>query len=377
MIFFEHRARPASDCDRAKLVGSCLAIVLLAAFTPATFAQFSTKDPRQAPELTVCSQNLENFGSYEDSRARTPAMTSQGYEEKATALVKRFATASCDVVAVQEVLGKTEAVALSALSSLAARVTKSSGRPFEARVSPEGDGAIRNGFLIALDRSEISNLISYSRMELPRLLETQKPRMFERSPLELQLHVRGKDGADDRIVTLLNIHFKSRSGAAQDPAGLQFETVRMEMAESIRRLIDLRHSSALSDPEKILVVLGDRNTDFQMAAARILDGSLALMDFREEGPCRLSKNGVPICKTDQRRPQKLFSVLTLDPETRGVAGSYYYKDQASWIDDILVPQPSLKYAVKSVFEEGNYDSGTVSKPRQASDHSLVFTRLNW
>lgn len=114
-----------------------------------------------------------------------------------------------------------------------------------------------------------------------------------------------------------------------------------------------------------------------MAAAKILEGTLALDDFRTDGPCRLSKKGLPICKTDARRPQLLFSPLLLDPETKGVAGTYYYKDEASWIDDILVPQPTLKYIVKSVFDESNYDSGTVSKPTAASDHSLVFVRLNW
>ena len=341
------------------------------------YAQFDPKDPRKSPELTVCSQNLKNFGSYEDLKARSGEITQSEYDQKINGLTKRFAVAGCDVIAVQEILGKGEVIALSALTILAKSLTQETGRPFVAKVSSVGDGVIRNGFLIALDRSEIINVISYAKIELPKLLETQKSKIFERAPVELQLQVKGREGSDSKVVTLLNFHLKSRAGSAEDPTGLQYETVRMEMAESIRRLIDLRHRDDFTDPSKILVVLGDRNTDFQLAAAKILEGTLSLSDFRSDGPCRLSKHGVPICKTEQRRPQKLFSPLTLDPETRGVAGTYYYKDEASWIDDILMPQVSLKYAQASVFDEGNYDSGTVSKPRAVSDHSLVFVRLNW
>ena len=360
-----------------RLILSFLIAGFLLQYSNLALAQFESQDPRKSPELTVCSQNLENFGNYEDAKARDSSMSQNKYNEKVIGLVRRFIAADCDVIAVQEVLGKSEAIALTALTSLAKALTKESGRPFEAKVSSVGDLAIRNGFIVGLDRSEIINLISYSKIELPKLLETQKARIFERAPLEIQLQTRGKDDSDSRIITLLNFHLKSKSGAAEDPTGLQFETVRMEMAESLRRLIDIRYGDSLNDPSKITIILGDRNADFQMASARILEGSLALMDFKTDGPCRLSKRGVPICKTDQRRPQKLFSPLLLDPETRGVAGSYFYKDEASWIDDILMSQTSLKYALTSPFIDANYDSGTVSKPRVASDHSLVFTRLNW
>lgn len=343
----------------------------------ASYAQFEAGDPRKAPEITICSQNLENFGNYEDSKARNSDLSPAKYEQKIVGLIKRFQAASCDVVAVQEIVGKGEKFALAALQSLAQRLTALTGRPYEARVSSEGDVAIRNGFLVALDRCEILNVLFYGRMELPRLLETQKPKIFDRAPVELQVRVKGQDEAEGKVVSILNFHLKSRAGAAQDPTGLQFETTRMEMAEGLRRLIDLRHSAAFVDPSKILVVLGDRNTDAPMAAAKILEGTLALTDFRTDGPCRLSKRGVPICKTEVRRPQKLFSVLTTDPQTKGVAGSYFYNDEASWIDDIMMPQLGLRYALGSVFVENDYDSGTVSKPSIASDHSLVFVRLNW
>lgn len=341
------------------------------------FAQYDPTDPRSSVELTVCSQNLENFGSLKDSLVRNLELTPAAYEEKFSALIKRFVAASCDVIAVQEVLGKKEEEAQEALNSLSARLSRAAGRPFEAKVSREGDGSIRNGFIVANDRASVVNFITYAKVEMPKLLETQKAKIFERAPIEIQLEVKGQKEAESKVVTLLNIHLKSRSGAADDPTGLQFETVRMEMAESIRRLIDIRHAEAFKSSKNIFILLGDRNTGADMAAAKILEGSLALADFKTDGPCRLSKRGLPICKTEARRAQKFFSPLTLDPETKGVAGTYIYQDEASWIDDILLPANALRHALKSVFVEDDYDSGTVSKPKVASDHSLVFVRLNW
>lgn len=357
--------------------GAALCLYISLCFPANLIAQYEAEDPRKLPELTVCSQNLQNLESFKDAQSHSLELTQAQYDEKVIGLAKRFEAAACDVIAVQEVKAKKEYTALEVLNYLTQKLISISGRPFEAKVALEGDGAIRNGFIVARDRAEIINLINYAKVELPRLLETDKVKIFERAPLEIQLQVNGRDGADSRVVTLINFHLKSRSGAAQDPTGLQFETVRMQMAESIRRLVDIRHSEVPGKAPKILVLLGDRNTGADMAAARILEGSLALADFKSNGPCRLSKRGIPVCKTENRRPQKFFSTLTSDPESSGVAGSYFYKGEASWIDDILLPASSLKFAQKSVYEDGNYDSGTVSKPRTASDHSLVFVRLNW
>ena len=80
--------------------------VTLVAVTPVAVAQSRTgilepsPDPRGKPELIVCSQNLDNFGSFGDTASRLPGITLEEYQAKTKALAKRILRARCDVVAV-------------------------------------------------------------------------------------------------------------------------------------------------------------------------------------------------------------------------------------------------------------------------------------
>jgi hypothetical protein len=91
----------------------------------------------------------------------------------------------------------------------------------------------------------------------------------------------------------------------------------------------------------------------------------------------LSKRGVPLCKKDQRRAQKLFSVLTQGAAIKKHPGTYSYKNSYSWLDDILVPQETLPVAWTAATSDGDYNAGVVYSPAEASDHALVYVRLNW
>ena len=125
------------------------------------------------------------------------------------------------------------------------------------------------------------------------------------------------------------------------------------------------------------MLLGDRNSNFDVASARILDGTLNLSNFQADGSCRLSKRGVPLCKSGASMPQRLFSVLTSNRSVFVLPGTFSYKGEYSWLDEILMPAESLPFAWKSPFVESQYDSGVVYSPKDASDHALVYVRLNW
>jgi hypothetical protein len=127
----------------------------------------------------------------------------------------------------------------------------------------------------------------------------------------------------------------------------------------------------------VLIVLGDRNSNFDTASARILEGTLALKHFQEEGGCRLSKRGVPLCKQGTALPQRLFSVLLGDPQTKLQPGTFRFKKEYSWLDDILMPLESLRYTWRSFDNSESYDCGVVNEPGLASDHALVYVKLNW
>jgi hypothetical protein len=233
------------------------------------------------------------------------------------------------------------------------------------------------GFIVAEDRAQIVNTLSYAKVELPKLVAKQKPRLFARTPLEIQLLVSGRENDVSKTITLVNFHFKSKRGGEGDPTGLEFETYRMEMGEALRRIVERRHKQAFARGNSILMLLGDRNSNFDVASAKILDGSLSLSNFQNDGACRLSKRGVPLCKAGASLPQRLFSVLTSNKSVFRLPGTFSYKGEYSWLDDILMPAESLPYAWRSAFQEAQYDSGVVYSPKDASDHAMVYVRLNW
>ncbi len=334
-------------------------------------------DPRGPAELTVCTQNLENYGSYEDSARRKTGLTIDEYRIKEAALAERIRKTGCDVVALQELVGKSEQIGAKALDRLIKEVNRRSGRFFDFRVAPSNDPNLRNAFLVARDRAEIVNTLSYAKVELPKTSLRQKQRFFSRGPFEIQLMVKPRGGGSAKNVTLVTFHFKSQGGKTVDPAALQWETYRMEMAEALRRIVETRHAPSFGSGETLLVLLGDRNSNFDMASARILEGTVTLKDFQGQGVCRLSKRGVPLCAAGSFSPQRLFSVLTADPQTKQMTGTYRMKGVYSWLDEITVPAETLRYAWTRFDSEGDYNAGVVNDPKQASDHAMAFVRLNW
>lgn len=334
-------------------------------------------DPRGLSELTICSQNLEMYGLLEFMKEDKPSYTVTDLEEKDFALADRFASQSCDVIAVQEIVGKTEVDGKRALEHLARALRRRMNRYYDTAVGETADSKMRVGFLVAKDKADIISTLSYARVELPQLTPKDKPKLFSRGPLEIQISVRGQGDAPSKIVNLVNLHFKSKHGGQNDPAALEWETTRMQMAEALRRIIEDRFSQSFANNKTPLVVLGDRNANFDVASAKILEGSLILKNFQGDGPCRLSKRGVPLCKPGTASPQRLFSVLLGDPETKARHGTFEYKGVYSWLDDILMPAESLPYAWERFDSTANYSSGVVSQPEEASDHAMVWTRLNW
>ena len=335
------------------------------------------QDPRGLPELVLCSQNLENYGLFEAVKARVSGRDADDFQEKQKDLVTRFVRTGCDVIAVQELLGSKEEAARQGLQQIADALRVRTNRIFEVEVDVSNEGGSRVGYLVAKDRAEVLHTVSYARVELPKLTEKQRPRLFSRGPLELQLSVKPRGEGKAKIVNLINFHFKSRAGAQDDPAQLEWEGYRMEMAEALRRIVENRHAQSFADGETLLVLMGDRNSNFDLASAQILYGVLSLKHFQENGPCRLSKRGVPLCQGDTALSQRLFSVLLGDPEVRTRPGTFTFKNVYSWIDDIMMPAESLPFAWKDAVTEGRYESGVVYEPKDASDHALVYVKLNW
>jgi Holliday junction resolvasome RuvABC endonuclease subunit len=332
-------------------------------------------------KVTLCSQNLAQYGTFQSLQRKTPSLSKTEYEAKENGLIKRFSTVDCDIIAVQEIIARSESEAEELLGQFSEKMRRFSGRKFKVLASTGLDPSSHTGFIIAESRAEVMNAVSYATVELPKLNPKQKPRFFLRAPLEVQLKL--KNSSEDappqpaKLMTLINIHFKSKRGAQDDPAALEWETVRMEMAEAVRRIIEKRHANTVRSADEIMVVLGDRNSEPDSASARILEGRVTLSQFREQGSCRLSKRGVPLCKTDSAKDPLLLSILTTDPQTKYLPGTFHYKKDVYWLDDILLTLPSLRFAWKEFDKAGDFDSGIVQGYKEASDHAMVYAILKY
>lgn len=332
------------------------------------------RDPRGAVDVTVCSQNLFNFGNLKNAKKRIRGLTAEKLREKREALAKRFLKAECDIIAFQEALGKAGKGLEEGMDELVDTLRRVTGRRFSYILGDGEDRYMHVGYLYAEPKISLVEYSSFRKIELPRLVEEDRPQLFSRAPLEATFSV--SDG-ENKSITLINIHFKSKSRGDLDPAQLDWETTRMQMSEVVRRVIINKHKKYLSDGEPVLMVLGDRNSHFDSASALILEGRLSLNDFKRESACRLSQSGVPLCEAGSGKAQLLFSVLTRDPQVKQVEGTHRFKKSLSWLDDILLPSSSLRYAVENPAREGDFSSGVVFEPKGASDHALVWVKLNW
>lgn len=335
------------------------------------------RDSRGLPEVVLCSQNLENFGELALMKRREEVETEEERAAKINALIKRFHKAGCTIIAVQEVLGANEKKAHDALKELAARLQFLTNKTYVTYVGPSNDRISRVGFIVEQEGIEFNGLTSYANVELPKISGSQEPRLFARGPLQLRLVISGKEQSASRELTVITFHFKSQAFNSADGADLSWETYRMEMAEALRRVVVQKNEDLLKGDGNLLVLLGDRNSHFDSATARLLTGELILSRFQGEAPCRLNKRGVPLCKPGAALPPILTSVLTNDPQTFQTPGTYLYGNTFSWLDEILLPVTNLQFAYEKQGIEGDYDSGVIREFPEASDHGLVYLKLNW
>ena len=328
------------------------------------------------PELRLCTQNLQRFGS------DRPARKGSREPSKLDALVERFIEARCDIVAVQEVAGKNKLSAESNLKSLAARLSERSKRRFRTEIGDSRDPSIRNGFIISEQFGAPDEVISYDDEQIPSLTRRRPGGYFVRAPLGLVLTIapvmRGGataiEGAEKKFF-ILNVHSKSRHGGEKDPTGTDFETLRMEYAEATRLIV--RREIARLGGETVAVVLGDHNSHERSASAEILSGTLQLSDFQAEGQCRLDDELEPDCKTASQHPPELVGLFELRRDrapTRYRGGSFRYRGKESLIDEISISPNALPLVTG---ESGNLRvafNGTIG---QGSDHRLLVAEFDY
>ncbi|MCB0358471.1 MAG: hypothetical protein KDD44_02515 [Bdellovibrionales bacterium] len=326
------------------------------------------------PEIRLCSQNINNYRYQRpDDRRR------RNFDKQEEALVKRFMRARCDVIAVQEVGGASQGEARQRLSQLAKALHQMSGRSFDALVGDSMDEHIRNGFLVATDSVRVESSTSFAGQNLPKLRWNAPSRRFSRGPLLIRIRVPGNGPAGERQLSLFSIHLKSKANGWKDPTHSKFESFRMEMAEGIRELAAEEFRAGPSS--RIVVVLGDINSDHHSATAAILAGQRTLEDFRAAGGCRLSSLLTPECPEEvassATRPVLVPLLGEIARREDGLrrSASYRFRGRLEVIDEVFVHHAADWTARDDA--SGSPVAGVVGSFGKGSDHKLVWTELNW
>jgi endonuclease/exonuclease/phosphatase family metal-dependent hydrolase len=323
---------------------------------------FSTRAPER---LTICSQNLANYGLPEEVAQRVTSKKGFPLEEREKLLVKRFQEAGCQIIAVQEVVGRTAESARAGLNRLAEILSEMSGKQFVPILGGANKGDVRIGFLVATENLIVERVVSYAGALLPPLEKGEQFQRLSRGPLVLQVRW-GK-----QRLTLVAIHLKSKYGGGRDPYRLQFEMLRMQMAEHLRILVEAHFAENLLRDDEWVIILGDRNSRQESASNRILKGEQSLVDFRGNGSCIVSKAGESVCVGGVAEREPRFDSLLSKRFLEGKpSGTYKFGAHFEWIDDILVNRWSL---IQALMRGETPRSRVVAEPKGASDHALVAT----
>ncbi len=342
--------------------------VVLILFLPSlSWAMPPSLSSRGEPELRVCTQNLHNFGEPNDKKKRRAVKQSTALRH----LIERIKEARCDVIAAQEVYGETKREAQGNIEK-ASKALSTNGRNYIGIVGDTRDGRIRNGFIYETSIGEVLKIKSFARRSVPKLQPLGPVRYFARGPLLLRLQVPSQEGA--RVVSLFSIHFKSKANSWKDPTKTKFETLRMEMAEEMRELVQEEQQEI--GKEGVVLVLGDRNSGINSATANILEGENLLEDFLSAN-CSLTRELEPKCLKQVKRSLQLQGIVEArfgKLITKNLLGSYRYKSKYYLLDEILISSDNF-WMVRD--KKGEVVAGMVGKFGRGSDHMLLFTDLNW
>lgn len=239
---------------------------------------------RGLPEIRVCTLNLDNYGEKAAVNRLVRGIAKKKFKVKEKEIVSRIVGAGCAVVAVQGVIGQSIAQAKAGLSRLAGKIEEQSQWEWTSYLGASNHQRAFNGFLVSSDNISVETTRSYRSIPLMRFGSSKK-KEFPRGPFEIVLRVGNRDSSGSRRLVLMTMHFrKSLSHENSEP-----EEFRIQMAETLRRLIYRRQRELADEDDTIFILLGDRAGGRYTPATRILEGQLRMKHFRPGGPCRIKE----------------------------------------------------------------------------------------
>ncbi len=310
-----------------------------------------------ATTTRICTQNLERVGKPAFGKKKLSV------EKQTQFLVERIKEAECDVIAVQEVFGRSKIEAEENLRDFTLALSDAFNDRFVSFVGESQHDEIRNGFIIRERFARLISIFSTEDYEVPKLNPLQRSRSITRKPLAILLDV----AETKRDLLLVNIHLKSKARGFKDPTGLEFETLRMEGAEQVRDFaLGSDRAAEKEKREVITLILGDRNSRPLSPTDEILMGRRPLKEFRSH--CQVTADLRPECGSSS--PQPISFQPLLSPRLR--VGSTKHRGREELIDEIYVES---QYLDSLALKKLELDVGAVGEFNKGSDHRLLWIDL--
>ena len=340
-----------------KVVILCFLAVHL--FLPATVR---AEQGRALDSIRICSMNIDMLGRKDETKPKAKQSESEFQKHRKKQLgflAERVISASCDIVAVQEIYGLSSKEANKNIRSLASAVSKASplGLKYVYHAATTNDKRLRNGYIFRGDIGAV-RISDLYRENVPSADRSSPSRRFMRGPVALSVDVASTKRSNPTKLYLVNYHLKSKADGWKDLSGLSYELNRVETAEAVRDIA----SRALRQGYDIVMFLGDRNSDTGSATDYVLSGIRSLDDFR--GMCSIDKKFLEAnCGSYKGKEPDFIGVLA--NKSRSLY-SYKYKNKQSLIDEIYINKNSLRFV---------NDAGVVGEYLKGSDHLLTWVEV--
>ena len=313
----------------------------------------------------VCTQNLNNY-SLPGQKKKRGKKTLKQLQEQKQLLISRWVENNCDVIAVQEIISQDWEDAAHVLKTLAMELSEYTNHLYTVLSAKSNDTFAKLGYIINESKFDLQFNRSYADQELPKLTKYDKKRLFSRGPLRIDL--KHKNGQE---ITLFNIHFKSSASYHKyDSAGFQFEIDRMQMAQKLKEIV---REVKRNNPGNMILVLGDRNSQFGSASDRILRGEIDF-DFFSKKLCHVLENKEAECPAHMTNRGSLVGIINEDPDIKLQKTYANFKRQL--IDDILISREDAAYVLELNSEEKDYDVGMIPPAKPLIDHPMLWVDLH-
>lgn len=258
-------------------------------------------DPRGLPEVTICSINTNNYGHKKIWEATFRRSDIPKRSAMRRSIVKAVKEAACDLIAIQNILGKEDSDAMqSTREILGFKPEDQAG--WEIILGSVNREVSRNAIVyrskynpVTTEKFSASRLTSFGSFKLDQ---------FGIPPVRAEFEIPQVGSGEVRKVSLTSFTLKNSVGFSSD----ETEAKRIQLAEFLRGQTSAIKRSE-SESETIVVFTGNRAGPADSVGSQIIEGRYKLADFLSNGACSFESDGTVKCLPEKIRPKEFFGII--------------------------------------------------------------------